>query len=288
MLLLSILNTAWMPRFFGITDEAERRSVLAASRDALYRLMVPIVIGFAVGTPLVLKVWPPASYHPEKLALVVSIVLITAIPYAGQLAVTRALMAAGSTKAAAGVTLAAAAVNLSLNLIMVPRLGLTGSALATFAAYAFLYGILAIVGRRLRIPSSPRTLRLELAAAITLALLSAAVPENTPDPDLAGPRRRSHRRLVPAPLRRHPEVPRPHTGALEQPDPGDRPHLPPTGRTRRRVDPPDVRPRDPVEVRPRDPVAGDRAGHGRGRLPVGAGGSNQRGAHLGQPYLMLV
>jgi O-antigen/teichoic acid export membrane protein len=179
MLLLSILNTAWMPRFFGITDEAERRGVLAASRDALYRLMVPIVIGFAVGTPLVLKVWAPASYHPQRLALVVSIVLITAIPYAGQLAVTRALMAAGSTKAAAGVTLAAAAVNLILNLVLVPRFGLTGSALATFAAYAFLYAILAVVGRKLRIPSSPRRLRLELAAAIGLALLSAAVEENT-------------------------------------------------------------------------------------------------------------
>jgi O-antigen/teichoic acid export membrane protein len=179
MLLLSILNTAWMPRFFGIADEAERRGVLAASRDALYRLMVPIVIGFAVGTPLVLKIWAPASYHPEKLALVVSIVLITAIPYAGQLAVTRALMADGSTKAAAGVTLAAAGVNLALNLILVPRLGLTGSALATFTAYAFLYVILAVVGRKLRIPPSPRRLHLELAAAVGLALLSSAVPENT-------------------------------------------------------------------------------------------------------------
>ncbi|MGX6605271.1 lipopolysaccharide biosynthesis protein [Micromonosporaceae bacterium Da 78-11] len=177
MLLLSILNTAWMPRFFGIVDEAERRSVLAASRDALYRLLVPIVVGFAVGAPLVLKVWAPPSYHPEQLHLVVSIVLVTAIPYAGQLAVTRALMADGSTKAAAGVTFAAAIVNLILNLIMVPKLGLIGSALATLAAYSYLYVILALVGRKLRIPPSPRVLQVELAAAVGLALLSSAVPE---------------------------------------------------------------------------------------------------------------
>ncbi len=179
MLLLSILNTAWMPRFFGITDDAQRHDVLATSRDALYRLIVPVLLGFAAGAPLVLMLWAPATYHPQQLHLVVSIVLITAVPFAGQLAVTRALMAAGNTKSAAVVAMVAAGLNVMLNLILVPVLGLTGSALATLAAYTSMYAILALAGRGLRLPPTPPALRLELIAAIGLALVSSLGTDNT-------------------------------------------------------------------------------------------------------------
>jgi O-antigen/teichoic acid export membrane protein len=178
MLLLSVLNSAWMPRFFGISDEAERRRVLASSRDALYRLMLPVVAGFACGAPLVLRIWAPSSYQPAKLHFVVCLVLITAIPYAGQLAVTRTLMAEGRTAASAVATLAAALVNVGLNLALVPRFGLEGCAFATLAAYAFLYVLLEAIGRRARVPRSPRSLQLQLAGAAALALGSAWVQEN--------------------------------------------------------------------------------------------------------------
>ncbi|MFF5291794.1 lipopolysaccharide biosynthesis protein [Paractinoplanes globisporus] len=178
MLLLSVLNSAWMPRFFGISDEAERRSVLASSRDSLYRLMLPVVAGFACGAPIVLRVWAPSSYHPEKLHFVVCLVLITAIPYAGQLAVTRTLMADGRTGASAVVTLLAALVNVGLNLALVPRFGLEGCAFATLAAYVFLYVALEAVGREARVPPSPGRLKLQLAGAATAALASAWVVEN--------------------------------------------------------------------------------------------------------------
>ncbi|WP_433300441.1 lipopolysaccharide biosynthesis protein [Actinoplanes sp. CA-030573] len=178
MLLLSVLNSAWMPRFFGISDEAERRTVLASSRDALYRLMLPVVAGFACGAPLVLRVWAPSSYHPEDLHFVVCLVLITAIPYAGQLAVTRTLMADGRTGAAAVATLLAAAVNVTLNLWLVPSFGLEGCALATLAAYAFLYLGLELVVRRAAVPPSPLRLKLQLGAAAALTLASALVTEN--------------------------------------------------------------------------------------------------------------
>jgi O-antigen/teichoic acid export membrane protein len=177
MLLLSILSSAWMPRFFGISDETERRIALAASRDALYRLLVPILVGFACGVPLVLRLWAPASYRPEQLHFVACIVLITAIPFAGQLAVARTLMAAGHTAALAVTTVGAAAVNLVLNLVLVPRYGLAGSAFATLAAYVLLYAALAAVGRGSRVRPAPWRLQLTLAAAATLALLSATLGE---------------------------------------------------------------------------------------------------------------
>jgi O-antigen/teichoic acid export membrane protein len=178
MLLLSVLNSAWMPRFFGIADESERRTVLASSRDALYRLMLPVVAGFACGAPLVLRVWAPSSYHPQQLHFVVCIVLITAIPYAGQLAVTRTLMAEGRTGASAAATLLAAVLNVGLNFALVPRFGLEGCAFATLAAYGFLYVMLEMIGRGARVPGSPRSLKLQLAGAAILALGSAWVTEN--------------------------------------------------------------------------------------------------------------
>jgi O-antigen/teichoic acid export membrane protein len=177
MLLLTILDSVWMPRFFGITDEGERRKVLASSRDALYRLLVPIVIGFACGAPLVLRVWAPPSYHPEQLHFVVCVVLVTAIPFAAQLAVARTLTSSGRTGVTAVVTLAGAVVNVILNLMLVPRFGLAGSAFATLAAYVYLAAVLAVVSRGNRMPASPGRLRLWLAGAAGIALLSAAVAE---------------------------------------------------------------------------------------------------------------
>jgi len=176
MLLLWVLHSAWMPRFFGITDDTERRAVLAESRDALYRLLIPVLIGFACGAPLVLRVWAPASYRPDRLLLLVCIVLITAIPSAGQLAATRALTADGRTGVTAVVTILAAALNIGLNVALVPTLGLTGSALATLAAYAFLHIGLSVAGRgSLKAPPPPRVLQLQLAAVAVFALLSAGV-----------------------------------------------------------------------------------------------------------------
>jgi O-antigen/teichoic acid export membrane protein len=178
MLLLWILHSAWMPRFFGITNDAERRTVLAESRDALYRLLIPVLIGFACGAPLVLRVWAPASYQPDRLLLLVCIVLITAIPSAGQLAVTRALTADGRTGVTAVVTVLAAALNVALNVVLVPRLALTGSALATLAAYAFLHIALSIAGgNSLKVPRPARLLQLQLAGVAVFALLSAGLAD---------------------------------------------------------------------------------------------------------------
>jgi O-antigen/teichoic acid export membrane protein len=178
MLLLWILHSAWMPRFFGITDETERRTVLAESRDTLYRLMIPVMIGFACGAPLLLRIWAPASYHPESLLLVLCIVLITAIPSAAQLAVTRTLMADGRTGSTAVVTILAAAVNVALNVVLVPTLALVGSAFATLAAYVFLHVGLSVAARgSTKVPPPSRLLQAQLAGVAGLALLSAGLAQ---------------------------------------------------------------------------------------------------------------
>lgn len=177
MLLLSLLSSAWMPRFFALTDGPQRAAVLAESRDVLYRLMVPLVSGFAIGAPLILRLWAPASYRPETLSLVTVLVVVTAVPFAAHLATGRALTAQGSTGTIAVATLIAGAANLGLNALLIPLYGLNGSAGATLVSYALLQVLLQLKARRVAPTAAPGLgLRLRLAAAVAVALASAAMP----------------------------------------------------------------------------------------------------------------
>jgi len=176
MLLLSVLSNVWMPRIFALKGPAERDAVLAASWDALYRLLTPVLIGLSVGAPLVLRVWVPPSYQPDDLLLVTAVVIVSAVPYTAGLSVTRALLAEGRTTMIAAATGVAAVVNIVLNLILVPRYELVGSAAATFLSYGLLYGLLHLrVRAMLPMRNSPRRLA-EVAAAAAIALLAAALP----------------------------------------------------------------------------------------------------------------
>ncbi|GAA3348140.1 polysaccharide biosynthesis C-terminal domain-containing protein [Amorphoplanes nipponensis] len=171
LLLLSVLHSTWMPRFFALADGENRIRVLAASRDILYRLLVPLLIGFAAGTPLILRVWAPPSYRPESLSMVVLLVVVTAVPFAAHLAVSRALTARDRTADIAVCTLVAAAANVALNIWWIPRFGLEGSAAATLVAYCLLSVVLTVRARRWApVPASDWRLRLQLAVAVAVAI----------------------------------------------------------------------------------------------------------------------
>jgi O-antigen/teichoic acid export membrane protein len=177
LLLVSVLNLAWLPRIFALEDTRERPAVLAASRDALYALLVPVVIGLSIGAPLLLRIWAPARYRPDDLLLVTALVVITVLPYTATTASTRSLLARGQTRWIAFGTLVAAVVNVALNLVLVPAWGLSGAALSTFLAYFVLQRVLdtrvpTAVNSR---PGSTRLL-LGLAAAGVAALLAAGLP----------------------------------------------------------------------------------------------------------------
>jgi O-antigen/teichoic acid export membrane protein len=181
ILLLSVLNAVWLPRVFAVATSSLRRSVLTQSRDALYGLLVPAVIGLAVGAPLVLRVWAPASYRPDGLQLVVALVAIASLPVAGMLAATRVLLVAGSTLAIGLLTLAAGAANIALNIVLVPLLGIAGSALAALASYALLHALLARASSRdQRLPRPRTTLLIKLAVGAAIALAASRLPTTTP------------------------------------------------------------------------------------------------------------
>jgi O-antigen/teichoic acid export membrane protein len=181
MLLLGVLSASWMPRIFALGADGERTAVLAASRDALYRLLSPVIIGLAIGSPLILRIWAPAEYRPDDLQLVTALVIVSAIPYTAGLSARCALLADGRTGMIAGATGVAAVANIVLNLMLVPRFHLVGSAAATFLSYAVLHGLLLLqVGAAGRIPRGSRWRLLEVTAAAAVALAGAALPTTAP------------------------------------------------------------------------------------------------------------
>jgi O-antigen/teichoic acid export membrane protein len=177
MLLLGVLNSSWMPRIFSFTVADERAAVIAASRDLLYRLVLPTMVGLAVAAPLVLRVWAPPEYDTDGLLLVNAVVLVSTIPYTAALSSTRALMAEGRTRFLAVAQAVAAGLNVALNLLLLPAMGLVGSALATALSMVTLAVLLGAHARRVtQVIASPLSLLLELGLVAAFVVAVAFVP----------------------------------------------------------------------------------------------------------------
>jgi O-antigen/teichoic acid export membrane protein len=175
--LLLFINQAWMPRIYAMTDRVARSRLLASSRDMMNLLLIPVVCGLAAGAPVVLRVWAPKSFHPAELTPIVAIIAICTFPYGQFMSNLRALMSEGKTGRAAVTTLIAAAVNIGLNIVMVPYIGITGSAIAT----VFSYGLLARLTRPpvssgVQIPHASVLLRALIGGAVAVTLAIGVMP----------------------------------------------------------------------------------------------------------------
>ncbi len=181
IMLLVALNNAWMPRVFGLPGGTVRRSVLGASRNALYALLTPALLGWTVLSPLLLELFAPASYRPDKLVLIVVVISVTSFPAAAAASATRVILCSGRTTAIGTATILAAAGNLGLNILLVPVLGIEGSALATFAAYVLRWIVLAVAaGRVVRLPALPLRFVLSMLGVIAAAFALVALPDGGP------------------------------------------------------------------------------------------------------------
>ena len=175
MLVLSVLNSVWLPRFFAVGTGADGDAVVTASRDALYRLVAPVMVGLSVASPLVLRLWAPPEYRPDELLLVTAIVIVSAVPYTAGLSATRTLLAASRTRMIAGSAVVASVVNVLLNLWWIPVWGILGSALATAAAYS-LQHLLLLLPTRGRPFSTTYAGLAQTLVGVVLALLVVLLP----------------------------------------------------------------------------------------------------------------
>lgn len=149
ILLLSFTNNAWTPRFAAVSDVAHRVIVSAKSRDELYRLLLPCILGVALGAPVVLAVVAPPRLAPDRLQWVVLLVALSAFAVAASGASGRLLLTARRATTIGVIACATAVLNLGLNLVLVPWLGIEGAAMASLLAYVFL-----ACAQRLSLPRS--------------------------------------------------------------------------------------------------------------------------------------
>jgi O-antigen/teichoic acid export membrane protein len=172
MLLLNVLDISWMPRIFALPTGRIRRAVLSKSRDGVYTLLIPVVIGLSAGAPIVLAAWAPPDYHPDGLLIVVALLAGSALPLAGTMASTRVLLLTNRTVHVGTLTVIAATLAVALTVVLVPRLGLDGAALATFVGYSAQHVLLGLAARAVEPIARPRA---SLLAKCAVAGLAAAL-----------------------------------------------------------------------------------------------------------------
>jgi O-antigen/teichoic acid export membrane protein len=177
VILLVFANQAWMPRVYAMTDRVARSRLLARSRDVLNLLLVPVICGLAAVAPVILRIWAPQSFDPAELTSIVALVAVSTFPYGQSLSNVRALMSEGRTDRAAVTTLVAAVVNIALNIVMVPFLGITGSAIATVLSLALLARLTRPpADSGLKVPGISRMTRAIIGGGVAATLLMAVLP----------------------------------------------------------------------------------------------------------------
>jgi O-antigen/teichoic acid export membrane protein len=175
LLVISVVHSVWLPRFFAAGTGADGDAVTTASRDALYRLLAPVMVGLSVVAPLALRVWAPPSYRPDGLLLVFAVVVVSVVPYAAGYSATRVLLAASRTRTVAASAVVASLVNIALNFWWIPIWGILGAALATYVAYALQHVIL-LLPTRGRPTSTTHTGLVSAVAGLVTAIAVVWLP----------------------------------------------------------------------------------------------------------------
>ena len=148
MTVLGQLNQTWMPRVFSMKNVQQRGLILHKLYVQLSSIVFPTLIGLSLVAPILLLIAAPPNYQPLTLIFVVTLVVPSAIPQSHYLANMRVLLVHNRTVTLAVATTVCAAINLLLNVLLVPHLGIKGSALATLAAYALLAAVAHLLARR--------------------------------------------------------------------------------------------------------------------------------------------
>lgn len=135
ILLVTFTGSAWTPRFAALRDPAARAQLVTHSRDALYRLLMPVVLGVTLGAPVALQIVVPQSFRPESLTVVVFLIALAGFPAAAGAASSQLLITEGRGNAIGVMTAAAGAASVILNVLVVPLWGIVGAAATTTATY---------------------------------------------------------------------------------------------------------------------------------------------------------
>lgn len=178
VLVLTFTNRAWVPRLAAISDTHLRWRIIRESRDGIYRLLLPAILGMTIAAPAVLRVIAPPSFGQDReLVVVVFLIGLAALPNAASGATGRMLITLRRSHPLAVSAGVATVVKIVLTLLAVHWWGLMGAASASLVAFVGQ----AVVQRR-SVPAeftrerSETALLVLVGVTVTLAGLSILLP----------------------------------------------------------------------------------------------------------------
>lgn len=178
LLLMASLNQSWEAGVLGIRDEGLRSRVIFDARERLLRILQPVLIGMVVGAPVVLHIFAPASFRPDGLVVITAVVALSAVPYAFYMSNVLRLLSVRRTRSLAFVSVVCAGGNILLNFLLIPVLGITGSAVATVLAFTMQAVMTHLAARRfLDLPRTPLRTWAVLTTGVVVALATVLAPK---------------------------------------------------------------------------------------------------------------
>ncbi len=171
---LSAFEPAWQPFVYSQAEKPDGVRTLARVATFVFAGFLATGLAVAVAGPELLAFMTPPAFHAA--APVVPVVALAYVLHGAFLLTSIGIGIARAARYYPLVTAVAAAVNVGANLVLVPRMGVMGSAWATVAAYAAMTALGLVFSQRVHpLPlEGSRLLRLVAAAGLTYAACQAA------------------------------------------------------------------------------------------------------------------
>jgi O-antigen/teichoic acid export membrane protein len=164
LLLVIAFSTAWPAFAYSIEDEDEARRTYAFVLTYVLVLCSWLSLGLGLFAPWIVRLLTTPPFYAG--ARVVGLLGFSLAAYAGYTVLAIGIGRTGKTRFNWIVTGTAALLNTVLNLILIPREGMMGAAIATLVAYAWLFALMAVYSRRVYpAPHQWRRIAIALASA---------------------------------------------------------------------------------------------------------------------------
>lgn len=179
VLILTAFRLAWPAFAYSIEDDREAKRTYAFVLTYLVLFTTWVASALALLSPWLVD-WLAAPAFDES-SRVVGPLAFSTVAFAGYIVVAIGIGRAKRTQFNWVVTGAAAAVNVALNLLLIPRYGMMGAAVATIAAYTTMFAGMAWWARRVYpVPYQWRRVTIAAGTGVALAIAGKAVGGGLP------------------------------------------------------------------------------------------------------------
>jgi O-antigen/teichoic acid export membrane protein len=184
ILIVSVLGMVLTPTLSRLYDEEKMNELstqISYSLKYFLMIAIPFVVGAAVLARPLLTLFSTPNMASQG-DVVLPLIALSILLYGTYVIVAQVLLLTKKTVLLGLVWVAAAALNLGLNILLVPRMGISGSAISSLIAYALVLGIVSYHSyRHVRFPLDWRFLVKSLVASGLMALVVWLIgPETRP------------------------------------------------------------------------------------------------------------